>query len=79
MRLEELRFAVTPTVELTVRLTVSENPFTAVTVIVVVPEEPTLTGPAVEGLAAMLKSTTVTIMAGVAWEIWPLAAVTVTV
>ncbi len=73
-----LKVAVSPAVELTESATVSPNPSRGKTVIVAVPEEPALTGPTVERLEAMLKSTTVTVMVAVVWEIRPLVAVTVT-
>ena len=72
-----LRVAVRPDDGVAVRLTVPLNPLTAVTVMVDVPDAPTLTVMLV-GLAAIVKSWTVKVTIAEA-ELAPLVPVTVTV
>ena len=73
-----LRVAVRPADALAVRATVPVNPLTGDTVMEAVPEAPALTVIDV-GLAAIVKSTTLTVIVPVVCDSVPLIPVTVTV
>jgi hypothetical protein len=62
-----------------VRATVPVSPLTAVTVMVEVPDAPASTWAGVTAPAAIVKSTTLKLIAAVVWESVPSVPVTVTV
>jgi hypothetical protein len=70
---------VSPAGTVSVRLTTPVNPFTAVTVIVDVPEEPTSIWAGLTAVADMVKSTTWNRTVPVVWVRVPSVPVTVTV
>ena len=73
------RVQVKPAGTESVRVTVPVNPFSAVTVMVEVPEPPARIWAGVTALAEIVKSTTWKMMLAVVWDNVPLVPVTVTV